>query len=606
VISSAPSAVLRPRAVLALCALALVALPAPLAAAAAPASALDARSWELVSPPAKSGGEVGTPGTGDAGVLQAAAAGSALAFGSEASFGEAAGAAPVSQYLTQRRVGGWGTANLTPPLLSNTYAGGAYQLFSADLARALLTSGWSCRDGSAECAAENPPLGAGAPAGYRNLYLREGATFTPVLRTANAPWLSAPADQFHLALEGATPDLRHVVLAAESNLYEWEDGTLEQLNTAPGASLAAPAGAISADGSRVYWSQGANLYLREGPATKQVDESVGGGGSFETASADGSVAFFTKAGHLYRYDAAGEQASDLSPGGEVEGVLGASGDGSYLYYLTAAGVYLYHGGASVKVAAAADAGNTPPATGTARLSADGTRLAFLSQASLTGYANVGKTEVFVYDAVAKKLLCASCNPQGSTPAGPSTIPGAIATGEGPAAYKPRALSADGGRLFFTSGDALIGEDTDKRPDVYEWQAKGVGGCTRTLGCIGLISGGRAGSATFADASASGDDAFFATTAALLPADTGSEDLDLYDARAGGGFPEPTPPIPCVGDACQGPAPAPEDPTPGSATFSGAGNPPVRFAKPHQPKKHHRKRHHRKKHRHHPDRRGGRR
>jgi hypothetical protein len=86
----------------------------------------------------------------------------------------------------------------------------------------------------------------------------------------------------------------------------------------------------------------------------------------------------------------------------------------------------------------------------------------------------------------------------------------------------------------------------------------------------LISSGRVGSAAFADASADGSDAFFLTAASLLGADTGS--LDLYDARAGGGFPEASPPIPCLGDACQGPPSVPEDPLPGSALFVGHGNP----------------------------------
>ena len=35
------------------------------------------------------------------------------------------------------------------------------------------------------------------------------------------------------------------------------------------------------------------------------------------------------------------------------------------------------------------------------------------------------------------------------------MPGAQTAGEGPAIYRPRSLSADGQRLFFTSGDALV-------------------------------------------------------------------------------------------------------------------------------------------------------
>lgn len=53
-------------------------------------------------------------------------------------------------------------------------------------------------------------------------------------------------------------------------------------------------------------------------------------------------------------------------------------------------------------------------------------------------------------------------------------------------------------------------------------------------------------------------------------------------------------VACEGDECQGPAPAPDDPTPGTAVVEGPSNPPVRFpktnAKKHQKKKHAHRRH----------------
>jgi hypothetical protein len=48
---------------------------------------------------------------------------------------------------------------------------------------------------------------------------------------------------------------------------------------------------------------------------------------------------------------------------------------------------------------------------------------------------------------------------------------------------------------------------------------------------------------------------------------------------------------CNGDECQGPPPAPEEVTPGTAVVEGPQNPPVRFPKHHKPKKHHGKKHH---------------
>jgi hypothetical protein len=163
------------------------------------------------------------------------------------------------------------------------------------------------------------------------------------------------------------------------------------------------------------------------------------------------------------------------------------------------------------------------------------------------------------------------------------------------AYKPRVLSSDGKRFFFNSEDTLIPQDGNHEEDVFEWEAQGVGGCARANGCIGPISSGRgADGATFVDASADGSDAFFLTDDSLVKQDLGG--LDIYDARVGGGFPEPVAPIPCVGDACQVLPPPPEDPTPGTGFFTEDGNPALQFQveRLRKHRKHHKK-HHRKKH-----------
>jgi hypothetical protein len=566
--------------------------------AAGPEGGLDNRAWELVSPPDKNGGDIEAPGAKGTGALQAAAGGGALSFGSATSFGEGQGGPPVSQYLSSRTEAGWSTQNLSPSLFSGTYAAGAYLLFSEDLSRALLTNGWQCRV-APPCEAENPPLSPEAPTGYSNLYLREGSEYTPLITQADSSLLATPAAEFELALQGATPDLSDVVFSANTGLYEWSEGQVELISEAAGAALAAPSGAISADGSRVYFSQAGNLYLREGSSTVQVDEGQGGGGSFQTASADGSLAFFTKGEALYRYSAQSESSTQIAT--EVVGVLGASPDGSYLYYLTEQGLFLFHEGTTTAFApgfpsaSAATASDYPPATGTSRVSLGG-NLAFLSSEKLTGFHNVGKAELFLYEAGAKHLLCASCNPRELTPAGPASIPGALSFGEGGVpAYKPRVLTEDGKRLFFTTSDALLFNDTDSRPDAYEWEAFGEGSCQKKAGCIALLSGGRTGEATFLDASATGQDAYFLTSTSLAFADSGG--FDVYDAREAGGFPESPPQIPCEGDACQGPAPGPDDPTPGTATLEGPVNPPVHFPKEHRKKRHH------KKHRHHHHKRG---
>jgi len=531
-------------------------------------------------------------------------------------------------------------------MLSGTYptaagSGVPHQLFSPDLATALLSNGRRCRDAaSTQCPVENPPPpGSGAPSGYRNYYLRHNGdgSYTAVLTGADLAGLALGPEDFELAFAGATPDLSRIVLSTcaaltpeatevpgsegecdpeSQNLYEKSGSTLKLINLlpgdtagTPGAALAAQGRAISSDGSRVYWTEGGALYLREGTATKLV----GAGADFETASLSGDVAYFTQSGHLFRYLAVGETVTDVTPGGGVLGVLGASYDGGAVYYATESGVFLYRGGVTTPVASGApDPSSYPPSTGTARVSADGNHLAFVSSSEEPGYDSHGFAEAYLYDAPSGagsgSLLCVSCNPSGERPIGAAGLPGANPNGSGPYAtdvYKPRALSADSSRVFFDSYDALVPQDTNGDRDVYEWERQGSGGCTRPSGCVGLISSGRSeGGAAFVDASGNGDDAFFLTDGSLFPGDPGG--VDLYDARVDGGFPPPPTGIPCFGDACQ-PLPAePEDPTPGTLRANSRINPPVPIATKHRCKKnqvrkkgkcvrkkrHHKRRHHR--------------
>jgi hypothetical protein len=587
------------------------------------ATLADSRGWEMVSPVDKNGGEADPPGAiARGGVLQAAAQGGSVTYGSEASFAGGQGAPPASQYLATRGSSGWLTQNLTAPVFSGTYDAGdtgvPYQLFSADLARGLLLNGDHCRGEGTDCAVANPPLpGTDAPVGYQDYYLREGGSFTALLGSANAGFLDLSPAHFDLRLAGSSPGLEHPVLStcarltanatevalgegcnpAGQNLYEYSPGsglTLVSLKPGdttgtPGAQLAAQSGAVSQDGSHVYFSLEGNLYLRAGGQTKQVDEDAGGGGSFETASSDGSVAFFTKAEHLWRYLTSSGHATDITPAGEVRGVLGAGAAGSSAYYQDATALKRWSNGSTTTVApgaGAAEESDWPPSTGTSRVRPDGSMVLFTSKEGLTEYDNtdLGKgtpdSEVFLYDASGTgTLTCVSCNPTQGRPIGPSSIPGAIANGtaEGSTdSYKPRVLSASGRRVFFDSQDALALADTDNTSDAYQWEAQGEGSCNRAGGCTSLISDGRsAGGARFIDASADGSDAFFITAGSLVKADPGA--LDLYDARIGGGFPEASEPLACEGDACQPLPSPPADPTL-TTLLTGPGNPPVRYPK----------------------------
>jgi hypothetical protein len=150
------------------------------------------------------------------------------------------------------------------------------------------------------------------------------------------------------------------------------------------------------------------------------------------------------------------------------------------------------------------------------------------------------------------------------------------------------ISDDGTRVFFNSFDALVAEDTNGMQDVYEWEEQGTGGCQKADGCISLISSGESPKdSEFIDSSPTGRDVFFTTAGSLLPQDPGL--IDVYDAREGGGFPQPVAPAACEGEACQSPPSPPNPSTPASSSYNGPAN----VIAPA-----HKKRHHKKKHRKH--------
>ncbi len=347
---------------------------------------------------------------------------------------------------------------------------------------------------------------------------------------------------------------------------------------------------------------------------------------FWAAAEDGSAVLFTAKGvgvsDLYRFDVEGEKSTLIAH--KAGGVMGASQDLSRLYFvseeaLTPANaqgaeptpgkpnLYLYAEGepasfhfigtlADVPGELAFDQGGSDQ--NVTRVSPDGRHVAFMSVASLTGYDNTdavsGKAdaEVFLYDSTASggqgKLTCASCNPTGARPQGYEFEPPSRAifpwvAGELPpwqtSLYPGRNLSEDGARLYFNSSDALSPRDTNGALDVYQWQAPGSGGCKEAdpdyhalnQGCVSLISYGQSSRGSeFVEASPDGSDVFFATLSSLVSQDYGL--VDVYDARVNGGLPAPAQPAAqCEGEACQGAPQPPNDPTPSSASFEGAGN-----------------------------------
>jgi hypothetical protein len=578
--------------------------PAPSAASALP----DGRVYEQVTPADKNGGDVGGPAIEAlfaSAYGQSSTDGKSIAYISLSSFGDAQSAELVTNYISSRGEGGWSTHSIAPPVaVPRRYLDlSPFQFFTDDLSAGLLE--WA-----------EPILVPGAPPGFAALYVRE-ADGTYDLVTDATP-ASLPPSDYGVTFAGATPDLTHVVLEANDaltadapsggqSIYEWSEGSLRLVSVLPGPGGGAATGArvgsgadvnfadvVSDDGSRVFWTDAASqLYVREdGAETLKLNSSrravsLGDGTARLLAIAtDGSRAIFTdpvaltdqpgdSGGGLYRYDLETGVFRDLTPyeGGDpgIQGVLGASEDGSLVYFVATA---VLAGGASAGgknlyvvgddgiefIATLIDADRDDWTDSfearTARITSNGAHAAFISRARLTGYDNTdvltgaADPELFVYAADRHRLTCVSCNPGGERPIGGAGIP----VGTSPS-YQPRILSDDGSRVFFNSGDALVAADGNGRQDVYEY----VDGMPK------LISGGTSGDmSALVDVTASGHDLFFTTRARLVATDR-DNDSDIYDARVAGGFPVDAEPLPCAGEACRGPLSAPPPLGPGAAT-----------------------------------------
>jgi hypothetical protein len=640
----------------------------------------DDRAYEMVTPADNEDADIYAPAfepftgigpvpIGTPAPFQAAASGEAVTYaGDPVDAGNGSGGASIdsgNQLLARRSSSGWTQEVVAATGLHRSF----YEAFSPELSVGVL----NVRHGAGEPGLLPEADAFGAD--YHVLYARENDTHheRALFTEFTQPEPPGPFE-FAPVFVGGSNDFSTLVFDAPAALtpgapagkgvYESKLGQLSLVNVLPDGSIepSAQAGgteeaggegyglpefghAVSADGSRIFWTgtgSNPNLYVREaGSTTVQLDASqaggAGGGGHFLAASADGEKVFFSddaaagltsdtvpgSGANLYEYDFSDRRLTDLTAAAEaqVAGVLGASEDGAYIYFVAngvlASGaqpgecqrqglaygmqcsLYVRHAGRTTFISRLSELDGVDvspyfngPSTGfrgdwvggagnrSADVSASGA-LVFDSELGLTGYGS-GAEEVYTYDPLARSgegdLECASCDPSGARPQGAM---GGTVPVSNDADRVTRAISADGGRVFFDSDLALLPQDTNGKMDVYEWERDGSGDCELTKGCLSLLTGGTSDDSSFLlDSSASGDDVFMVTRAQLVEADR-NENFDVYDARVGGA--RQLAASACSGSGCQGVPPSPASfATPASFTFEGLGNfspPPTRTVKP---------------------------
>jgi hypothetical protein len=605
----------------ALCAVALVAALAPIASALPPD-----RAYEKVSPNDKNGNDVQN------GFDFAAPDGNAATFPIFAAFDPTEGGPLVPQYYSERTPTGWNVRSMNPPLdpvpgLNATL----FQGFSDDVATGIF-SGPGTNAGGATPGTSNvwranpdgsfdvitfgqppiPPGGFPSTPGFGGSSADASLIAFEFNSTPSLPVTAGPTgpDGVNNAYAGNGTQIRLVSVLP--------DGTASPSGGTIGANFSTKYNAVSDDGSRIFWTSnfGATppeVYVRlNGTSTEHVSESQRGTPdpngqqekTYQNATPDGSFAFFTTGEKLtnnsqaepgipdlYRYDVDSGTLVDLTTGDPdgagVLGVLGVNNSGSRVYFAATGALapgatdgqpnlYVRDGATTTFItdldtstSFPNDAGNWSAsfADKLSRVTPSGGHLMFGSIHEQLGYANNGFMEFYVYDLSSDSFECISCRPGGATAS--AVLRGASSGGLdlAGAPYNERHnLSTDGATAFFVTPERLLPADTNGKFDVYMWDE----------GVLDLVSTGLSSSNSgFGDASADGDDVFFLTREQLVGIDT-DDDVDMYDARVGGGIANqnpPPPPPPCQGDQCQPPPPPQTDPAqPGTADAQGGDQP----------------------------------
>ncbi len=514
-----------------------------------------------------------------------------------------------SNYFFTRAESGWQMTSPSPL----GQAGPDYyapSVFSADLTQIAVEVGWSTSTSIAN-QSHSLEFDVGAPGGPY-------ARVATIPRSEQSQWVASSADgsKFVLQTQDRTLTGSSTGTTSGNDLYEYANGQLRQVNVLAGGAKISTCGAtmagsnqtsnmlehgISADGSRVFFIDNCthHLYLRaNGAETQDIGEYV-----FLKSNPEGSKLLLEKssagAHKFFLYDTASASATLLFSTSEEIAAPAASEDMTAIYFASREQLTsesppaseetedIYHYDLATKtlhfVVQAATSDSQVPMS----VMPNG-RYLYLGSDGVAGVPGwqEGYSQEYRYDSKENTIQCIAC-------ASPLKLEGATLA-------KETEASADGKYVFFDTVAALVPQDVDGEvapetetigekvnvhpehesgeysvsSDVYEWRRNGVDGCAHIQGCLSLITTGRGGYLNMLFGPpivSSGRDIFFTTHESLVSQDDDAAG-DIYDARIDGGFPPPPPQLlECEGDACSTPFAAPNDLTPSTATFHGAGN-----------------------------------